>query len=205
MDTQNTGIFMSQLHDRPKSSSFNELSKMTRSYCVNRFQSISGVIKPEISEAPNPDDFVYGTKQVVIIIAGNEVKITLKIHFMEKDVKKLLLRLEKDVVNQSSDQDLIYDRFKEYANLVAGAIKTQLEVSGMICGISLPILSSGFDEIVTSDRLRSRSFYDYFIISNTDVKFTVTLAVDAISPDFLNNYTFNPSEDKSVTEYDLFG
>lgn len=180
-----------------------QFSEMIRSFTKNRFESISGLKNISTKELTNKDDFVYGTNQSMIIVAGNNLKLTFKSHFMFKDVGVFLKKLIGSSDLTPKNKNLLFDTFREHANLTAGGIKTQLEKEGMLCGISLPIISSGFDEIVTSDILKPRCLYDYFKVESDEISFIITICLDSLDLSFLDSYEYKPENNDDDDDYDF--
>jgi hypothetical protein len=167
---------------------------MLRHYAIDRFKNISGMTDLTIEDHPKPDAFVYGAYQAMIIVSGNDLRIAYRAHFNFKDVKPLFKAITNSEEVTPKAKRLVVDIFREYTNLAAGAIKQELETLGIRAGISLPIFTSGYDEIVSSDLLKPRRNYDYFLIKNDNMKFTGTIWFDVLEDDLISNYTFTAPE-----------
>ncbi|MCX6128022.1 MAG: hypothetical protein NTX25_03030 [Proteobacteria bacterium] len=84
-----------------------------------------------------------------------------------------------------------YDLFKEYSNLVAGGISQQLGTCGIVVGISLPIATSGFDELISSDEVRSSRLTDVWRIRGKEFNFTCSVAAEIFSTDLLTLFVYS--------------
>ena len=74
--------------------------------------------------------------------------------------------------------DSAQDVFREYTNLTAGALKRALTELDIVCGISLPNITSGYDELIFSDTLRRARIVECFDVVSPNFKFTITAALD---------------------------
>lgn len=169
-----------------------ELRTMIRELSERRFRDISKRQDQRLRDAPAPDDFIYGAHLTVIQLAAKELRLTFKTHFDIDEV--LILTPKKAQLLRSYEEQLksAADLFKEYSNLIAGGIAQQLHLSGIVAGISLPIATSGFNEIISSDDPRPQSCSDYWEISGEGFRFTCTLFVEIFETEALSRYTFEP-------------
>jgi hypothetical protein len=114
---------------------------------------------------------VYAPKMALILIAGKDFRLTLKAHYKPKTFSQYM--------NKQITRDRVNDMFREYCNLVAGAIKQPLISEGIICGISLPTVTSGYDELVFSDRFRGAKLKECFEVGKEQAKVVITLNVES--------------------------
>jgi CheY-specific phosphatase CheX len=89
---------------------------------------------------------VHGNWMAIILVSGKDLRITFKVHFNIKDVKKILEVSFAKPYSEIED-DLATDFVKEFCNLTAGYIKQIFEKYELKSGISLPIVTRGFDDI----------------------------------------------------------
>ncbi len=139
-----------------------ELQKLLRYLSAVRFESISGKSILACKDHPRPDDFLYGSQQTIILIAAKNLRITFKSHFTLTHTSSALSRRQ-----QSRSQDIrkaIHDLFMEYSNLVAGGISQELSKAGIISGLSLPMATHGFDEVLASDLRKTDAYLDHWLI-----------------------------------------
>lgn len=87
---------------------------------------------------------VHGNWMSLILISGTSLRITLRVHFNLKDIRSIL-KQTLDIEDAADRQSL--DFVKEFCNLTAGFIKQVLEDNNLEGGISLPIVTRGFDEL----------------------------------------------------------
>ncbi len=179
------------------------LYDLIRYLSTQRFRDIAARPVTEVRDHPKPDDFVYGSHQTMIQIASRDLRITFKSHFTLSSTKVLTERARSKSAETSlkQQQKLTYDLFMEYSNLVAGGISQYLHANGIVAGISLPMATSGFDELIASDVLRESSFFDYWLIMGEGFAFTCTVCVDLLSEEWLKLFRFEePKVDSGSDE-----
>jgi hypothetical protein len=166
------------------------LYAMIRELSRKRFSDITARRDLVIEDHEHPDDFIYGSHLTVIQIAAKDLRITFKSHFNLSDVKALTQR--RNSPERSLDQILksSYDLFKEYNNLVAGGIAQQLHSCGIVAGISLPIATSGFDELISSDEIRASRLYDFWIVRGEGFHFTCSVYAEIFETDLLDLFVY---------------
>lgn len=95
----------------------------------------------------------------LILVANTDFRLLIKIHCNETDVRKMANEALQ-VVDTSSKQAMI-DFVKELTNLLGGAVKRSIEASSIQCGLSLPLLIKGFDELFSERTATAdRAFYN---------------------------------------------
>jgi hypothetical protein len=166
------------------------LYTMIRELSRKRFADITSRRDLVIEEHEHPDDFIYGSHLTVIQIAAKDLRITYKSHFNLSDVMTLTQR--KGAPERSHEQTLksSYDLFKEYNNLVAGGITQQFHSCGIVAGISLPIATSGFDELISSDEVRTSRLYDFWKIRGEGFHFTCSVYAEIFETELLDLFVY---------------
>ncbi|WP_141733662.1 hypothetical protein [Oligoflexus tunisiensis] len=166
------------------------LYTMIRELSRKRFADITARRDLVIEEHERPDDFIYGSHLTVIQIAAKDLRITYKSHFNLTDVMALTQR--KGAPERSHEQILksSYDLFKEYNNLVAGGITQQLHSCGIVAGISLPIATSGFDELISSDEVRGSRLYDFWRVRGEGFHFTCSVYAEIFETELLDLFVY---------------
>jgi hypothetical protein len=117
-------------------------------------------MESELLEEKDWDQLVYAPNLAFIMVAGKDFRLSFKVHFCAKHFEKLTKAKQENKKKQALDM------MREYCNLTAGAVKLPLIEQNIICGISLPTITSGFDELVFSDRIRLSIFRDCFVLKN---------------------------------------
>lgn len=181
-----------------------DLYAMIREISRRRFADITARRDLLIDDHDHPDDFIYGSHLTMIQMAAKDLRITFKSHFNISDVAALTRR--RHGPDRSSNQILksTYDLFKEYSNLVAGGITQQMHSCGIVAGISLPIATSGFDEIISSDELRMTRLYDFWRVSGENFQFTCSASVEIFETELLDLFVYgNLTTDGDSGEIEL--
>lgn len=163
---------------------------MLRELSKKRFADITARRELTLEDHEHPDDFIYGSHLTVIQIAAKDLRLTFKSHFNLNDVRILTQR--RGGPERSLDQILksSYDLFKEYNNLVAGGITQQLHSCGVVAGISLPIATSGLDELISSDEVRGSRLYDFWRIKGEGFQFTCSVYAEIFETDLLDLFVY---------------
>jgi hypothetical protein len=134
---------MSPLQIDPKT--VDNLKMLVRNASRSRLKLISkkeSIILEEIQGDPK----VYAHWMAIILIASRDVRITFKSHYMTPMAK----RFAENAYSISTDQittSQATDFLKEFCNLTAGYIKIALDKASIKAGISLPLVTRGFDEV----------------------------------------------------------
>jgi hypothetical protein len=162
------------------------LQAFLRSLSKFRFESLSQKTVERVVDHPNPDGFLYGSHQTIIQVASKDLRITFKSHFTVASTIAILKEKR-----ASHPRKALHDLFMEYSNLVAGGISQQLHDNGVICGISLPIATGGFDELIASDVLGETSYFDYWLVGGETFAFTCTVVVDLLDDIRLESLRFS--------------
>ena len=106
---------------------------------------------------PDPLARVYGYRMAFILISGISLKLTFKVHFSTPAGRTLLARrLEQEEDTLVSGMEI--DFMREYCNMTAGAIRTSFAKNKIIAGMSLPLVTAGFDEVLFADAAGKSGF-----------------------------------------------
>lgn len=130
-----------------------KLQKLVRFASLERMKSVAhrvDIASEELEFVPNRLT-VFAHWMAFILIAGEGGKIAFKTHYSSTDIQGLVAK----AINKDRDKissQLISDFMREYCNLVGGVIKAKLAQVGIHTGLSIPIVTRGFDEIWRMDR-----------------------------------------------------
>ena len=105
----------------------------------------------------------------LILISGRKVKICFKSHFNNTSVRA---HLSHKFMKDKNDLplDMGFDLLKEFCNLVGGGIKECLVSENRTMGLSLPLFTRGFDEVLFVDRMKrsnKKPFRDIWSLSTS--------------------------------------
>lgn len=90
---------------------------------------------------------ILGSNMVFILVSGDAIRVTFKVHFNIRTAKDLAFRIFGGESAQAISERQAIDYFKEYGNLVAGCVVTLLGELDIELGISLPLSTRGYYEI----------------------------------------------------------
>lgn len=90
---------------------------------------------------------ILASNMVFILVSGDALRITFKIHFNTRMAKELAFRIFGGASAGELSEKQAIDYFKEYGNLVAGSVITLIGHVGVELGISLPLSTRGFYEV----------------------------------------------------------
>ena len=143
----------------------------------------------ELVEHDDWDQLVFASHMAVITVAGKDLKVFFKAHFRPSSMAK--------AVSNCGDVRRCVDFLNEFANLFAGGIKQELLEQKLICGISLPTVLSGFDEIIFSDKVRPHRYLDCFKLQHSETEIYLT-----VSTDIMSNFVFENIQNCAVIAED---
>lgn len=116
----------------------------------DRFQSFNtrgGEVSSQLAEN------IYGLFApwaAIILVSGSDYRLTFKVHFSLIHAKQIAID-PKDGASAALDSQNLntkcFDYMKEFCNLYAGSLKRAFADSNVSMGISLPLLTRGFDEV----------------------------------------------------------
>ena len=145
----------------------------------------------------------------LILVTGTPIKITLKLHFSHKDIKKLIVPLYQVSAPEDISDQQSMDFIKELCNLIAGYIEQAFEQKDISLGISLPLGTRGFYEIFADytpttspilkyDDLWSLKFEDMDILGSVMIEISDINALENFA-----SYDIVEDEDSDEGEFDF--
>jgi hypothetical protein len=173
------------------------LHEILRYLSKERFQDITSEMVESIIDHLSPDDLIYGSHITLIQVSSKDLRITFKAHFNVDETSALIRADLNFSPTKDYDVSLTNDLFKEYCNLVAGGLCQYFLSVNILAGLSLPLATSGIDEIFHSDQLRDFTLTDYWILQGEKFKFTCTVLVDVLNDDLKGCFSFNEEFFKS--------
>ena len=129
------------------------LQLMIRSKVLSTLTKSARLEDSHIVDVDNKDDFVYGHWMAFILISGSSVRVTLKLHFNHLVAKAMLGNKVRNEADPETLERISMDFMREQCNLMAGSLKTAFNNSRIITGLSIPLVTKGFDEAVFSDKI----------------------------------------------------
>lgn len=128
------------------------LQQMIRDKSLKVLTRSAKVSTVTMQEVANRDDFVYDYWMAFIMVSGMSLRIMFKIHFNTSTAVSLL---PKSSIGRSEDEvrRTAMDSIREQCNVIAGDIKASLTSAQITVGLSIPLVTKGFDEAVFNDKL----------------------------------------------------
>lgn len=143
--------------------------------------------KPERDFKPGQ---VLGHWMSLILVSGESLRMTIKLHYNLYDVKMVAFRAYgKEAADQLSDKQAI-DFMKELCNLSAGQLVKIFEENNLPLGMSLPLCARGFNEIFSDYTPAVKPFVkfgDLWGIKCEDSVFMLTSVVEILDTFALRN------------------
>ena len=129
----------------------------------------------ELELVKSEKKIVYDAWLTGILLSFKNLKMTLKVHYNHPNVIKIREGIEID--EQSPElYPGVDDFFKEVCNLCVGRLKSTVE-DKVPCGISLPFITTGFDEFFFYKNLTKKTFVQTFTIEGKN-KNLFTISID---------------------------
>ena len=107
---------------------------------------LTGFELQEISQQHQPGQ-VLGNLMTIILVTGDSLRITLKLHFTMQDAKQLSYTAFGAESADDVDEGKAIDFVKELSNLTVGLLVKEFESMQIPMGISLPLCTRGFYEV----------------------------------------------------------
>ena len=175
------------------------LRQACRLRLISSLKIDSGV---ETEELENPDDFLYGQWMSVILMSGQALQCTLKMHYFNESALALSCH-SLGLPSKKIKPGMITDYMRELTNLFAGEIKSQLFSNEILVGISLPLITRGFDEILFSDNLGKFIVRDYWKFCWNSHEIVLTSETEVFQPEILNSVTIKEFNIEDEGEIDF--
>ncbi len=144
---------------------FSQVMEISR----DRFQSFSSTGGQAIVESIENKFGLFAPWAAIILVSGSDYRVTFKAHFKLSDASKFASG-DKTVGEDGSFSDALrmrsFDYMKEYCNLYAGSLKRAFADANINVGISLPLLTRGFDEIFFPKADKKNTYETFWKLSN---------------------------------------
>lgn len=150
----------------------------------------------EVIEHHNKDDYVYGHWMAFILISGSSVRTMLKIHFTSDSARKMLGSKVRKVKDQSTLERMAMDFMKEQCNLMAGSLKSAFNSHNIITGLSIPLVTRGFDEAVFSDKVDHSKINDVWRLRWPEGEVTCSSVTEVLHWGDFQGYTFQEEDEE---------
>ncbi|MDD9950038.1 MAG: hypothetical protein OXT67_00590 [Zetaproteobacteria bacterium] len=127
------------------------LQDIIRQLSADKLRCQTGDARLDLDTQIEGDQSILGHWLSMILISGRRIKITFKVHFNTAQGQEIILKKVPVARPQKIEKHFIFDRLKEFCNLTAGSIKECLGAENSKTGLSLPVITRGFDEVIFFD------------------------------------------------------
>ncbi len=171
-----------------------------QSVTMNRLRWLLGPGESlQLSQDVFPTQCTYERWLCLIQLAHQEFRFTLKCHFGES-----FCAFTKTQPVTDDSVNLAFDRIRELCNLSMGGIKQSFGDTAV--GVSLPLITGGFDEIYLRPPLEKLSFFSVWAIDH--IHFRILFSLEAIVFNDSILKTMNPllvsSSAQNTNDVELF-
>lgn len=178
---------------------FANLKAMIRKKFCESLSNLPNLKNVTHADHPQPDDFVYNHWMAIILISGSELRITLKVHFSLEAAFSMMARAGIETGRTSKAQKLAFDFVKEHCNVAAGSIKRSLNASQIPVGLSIPLVTRGFDEAIFSDKIDAHKFNEIWVTSWDDLSITCSAVIEVLDAKNIGHFVEHEEpEDEGV-------
>ena len=141
---------------------------------------------------------IHGHWMALILLAGSGMRLTLKAFFEAATCRRVLSQ-----VLRKPDSDIEYrlvaDFMREFCNRTGGHIKRQLESTDNPIGLSLPLVTRGFDEVFNVTRASGvDNIIKNWSLGTQYGGLTFVAEIVLTSPQALDHFTWSPPENQST-------
>ena len=172
-----------------------EIKKLIRSKVELTLVKSARLEDSELIELSDKDDYVYGHWMAFILISGSSVRTMLKVHFTSDSARKMLGSKVRKVKDQTTLERMAMDFMKEQCNLMAGSLKTAFNNNNIITGLSIPLVTRGFDEAVFSDKIDHSKINDVWRLQWPDGEVTCSSVTEVLHWADFSGYVYREDEE----------
>ncbi|NRA67604.1 MAG: hypothetical protein HRU19_24195 [Pseudobacteriovorax sp.] len=173
-----------------------ELKKLIRAKVESTIVKSARLEDSKIIEVENLDDYVYGHWMAFILISGSSVRTMLKVHFNGSTARAMLGTKVRRVKDPKALERMAMDFMKEQCNLMAGALKTAFNSAQIITGLSIPLVTRGFDEAVFSDKVDHSKINDVWKLSWPDGEIVCSSVTEVLQWGDFSSYVYEEEEEE---------
>ena len=153
-----------------------KISSFLREVSLLRLEQHAGIKPIEVIEMV-PNKKVLGKFMALIMIVGDEFRLTLQAHYQINQMQEIFSDKFKNFEASLGLEDY-HDLMREYCNLCAGMIKNSLLQQNQNCTITLPFVTQGFDQIFFLSRFDKKGIYDYWRLKKENGFINISVFLD---------------------------
>ncbi len=183
---------------------FQNICQIVRTLSSERL-SISTVLPSHgYRESNSKEDLVHGSFMSIILLGASCFRLAFKAHFTSRDIKNLLTKIGAE--SRKLNEENIRDYMREYCNLVAGGVKSYFNDAGVSSGISLPLVTDGFDEVLYVNNQKADMHKDMWEVYWDGGQVVCSLQIEVLDKTQFQNLKVDPFPIKGqeTSEEDAF-
>jgi hypothetical protein len=152
---------------------------------------------------------VLGNWMSIILITGEAIRITLKLHFSNQDIRTVAYPIYGAASPAGVSDIQSMDFVKELCNLTAGYLVQIFESVGIPTGISLPLGTRGFYEVFADyqpNRYQLIKCSDLFALQVSDIRIAGTAMIEISNASALEaicSYEVGQGQNNDDEEFDF--
>lgn len=167
-----------------------KLNELTRHASLTRLSNHTDCPEVEIIEmdASFRPGRILASNMVFILVSGDAMRLTFKVHFSTRTAKHLAFRIFGGNQPEDISEKQAIDYFKEYGNLVGGSIISHLAHSQIELGISLPLCTRGFYEVFSDYTEKQHpiiSYSDFWELQSRGLSISCSAQYDILNKKLL--------------------
>lgn len=171
------------------------LKKLVRKKVQQTLTRSARLGETKISEVKNADDFAYDHWMAFIMISGSSIRIMLKIHFNTSTAITMLTHKPRRQKDNEKLQRMAMDFMKEQCNLMAGTLKGSFNNAKIVTGLSIPLVTRGFDEAVFSDKVDRSKINDVWCLEWSEGTVTCSSVLEILDWNEIVNFQAEDDDD----------
>jgi CheY-specific phosphatase CheX len=173
---------------------------------ASRLRLLAHLNHPNVSLTVDEIDFSdeFQSKWLsLILVTGMDIRISFKVFFDISDIKNLLTLTGVNELNNDLSDDLVFDFVNEYCNLTAGKIQQALSEQSVKLGISLPMVSRGFDDVYFTSHDEG-VFKSTWNLTINSVTLTCCAEVHVLNSQKFSDFKYIPVVENIQSKNDIF-
>jgi hypothetical protein len=163
-----------------------QLSKSIRSDSLKRIGQHTGLMGFSATEIV-AESTVYAHWTSLVLVGCASLRLLFKAHFNSVDLARELDDMEP------------FDLMREYCNLMGGVIKPLIEGSGIPVGVSLPLITRGFDEVFVGPSVEVLTVGDRWVLERGDLKIWCCMRLEILDEKILTGLASLGSNPNGLT------
>lgn len=137
-----------------------------------------------ISNEEDGTNLIFGYWMSLVLVANASARVLFKAHYNITDIKSATPAFDE----QNSRPELemaVSDFMREYCNMVGGDIKSSLESNKIPAGVSLPLVTRGFDEVFATRAIKTEMIEGRWKLVAAGADVTCTLQIEILTADMI--------------------